>query len=280
MGNTVYRQYDQAALDAQYEQRTLVPDVASYMRGWRDASDEVRRRYDAISEVAYGSGERERIDLFPADRNGAPLVVFLHGGAWRRLSKDDALYPAPLYLERGIAFAAVGFDLVPAVTLARQVEQVGEALKWIRNNARRFGLDAEHFFLIGNSSGGHLAGMLMTEENRGVPRGALLVSGIYDLEPVQLSSRNEYLNLDPATAQALSPVERIPSNGAPLVVGWGGLELDEFQRQSSSFAAAWEQRGGVVERVFMPEKNHFDMTTALGEAGSPLLEPFFQLIEA
>ena len=277
MSALIYRHYDQDALDAQYEQRTLVSDVASYMQTWRAQSDKVRSQYDMISDLAYGSGQREHIDLFPVERSAAPLVLFFHGGAWKRLSKDDALFPAPLYLERGVAFAAAGFDLAPNVSLTQQVEQAGQALRWITTHAKRFGIDPRRIFLIGNSSGGHLAGMLMTKEH--IVQGALLVSGIYDLEPVQLSARNEYLHLDPASAKTLSPIEHIPSDGAPLVVGWGGQELEEFQRQSSSFADAWEQQGGTVQRVFMAQHNHFDMTTALGQAECPLFETFIQLIE-
>mgnify|MGYP002039385315 CR=1 FL=1 len=248
------------------------------MQTWREASNKVRSQYDLVSDLAYGTGQRERIDLFPANRAHAPLVLFFHGGAWRRLSKADALFPAPLYLERGIAFAAAGFDLAPKVSLTKQVEQASQALHWIANNAKRFGIDPRRIFLIGNSSGGHLAGMLMTKEK--ISRGALLVSGIYDLEPVQLSARNEYLHLDPATAKALSPIEHIPPNGAPLVVGWGGKELEEFKRQSCSFADAWEHRGARVERVFMAEHNHFDMTSSLGQADCPLFEAFIQLIKS
>ena len=282
MSTLVYRQYDQDALDAQYEQRTLVPDVASYMRQWREASDHVRAEHDLVAELSYGASERERIDLFPADRVGSALVLFFHGGAWRRLSKQDALFPAPSFLEHGIAFAAAGFDLVPGVSLAHQVAQSRQALAWIRANARRFGVEEERIFLIGNSSGGHLAGMLMGTDDTGEPTpvaGGLLVSGIYDLEPVRLSSRNEYLNLDADTAKALSPVERVPSNCRPLIVGWGGRELDEFQRQSAEFATVWEQHDGEIERVFLPTHNHFDMTTEIGRREGPLIEAFIRLIE-
>ena len=111
---------------------------------------------------------------------------------------------------------------------------------------------------------------------RPCPR-ALLVSGIYDLEPVRLSSRNEYLNLDQGAARDLSPIERIPSVCRPLVIGWGGRELDEFQRQSSTFAAVWEKHG-AVEQVFMAEHNHFDMTSELGRPESSLLQPFIDRV--
>ena len=286
----VYGRYDQPALDAQYEQRTLVPAEAvdGYIREWRESSERVRSAYEVIADLDYGAGERESLDFFPAARPDAPLVLFVHGGAWRRLSKDEFSYPAPGFLERGIAYAVAGFDLVPAVTLAEQVDQVRRALAWAHANASRFRIDAKRIYLLGNSSGGHLAGMLMGEgqgvgeSQRQTPlaRGALLVSGIYDLEPVRLSSRNDYLDLDPASARSLSPIARIPSGGRPLIVGWGERELDEFQRQSREFAAAWAEQGGAVHTVVRPTCNHFDMTTELGQPESPLLQPFVEMIAA
>ena len=141
----------------------------------------------------------------------------------------------------------LGFDF-------EEVDDAGEYLPDLdpdRADASRFRIDAKRIFLLGNSSGGHLAGMLMGAGEAPLARGALLVSGIYDLEPVRLSSRNEYLQLDPATAR--SPSERMPSGGRPLIVGWGEGELDEFQRQSREFAAAWSESGGAVRTVIRPE---------------------------
>ena len=279
----VYRQYDQSALDAQYDQRTLVPDVSDYLRRWREDSERVRTRYDRVPDLCYGPGPRERIDLFPAACRGSPLVLFFHGGAWRRLSKDEFHYPAPGFLERGIAYAAAGFDLVPSVPLAKQVDQARRALAWMHANAKRYGVDEQRIFVLGNSSGGHLAGMLMCaagDGERSPARGGLLVSGIYDLEPVRLSSRNEYLNLDRRAARDLSPIQRIPSACRPLIVAWGGRELAEFQRQSGAFAETWAKRGGVVEEVIMAQHNHFDMTSELGDPRSPLLRPFITMVRA
>ena len=278
----VYGSYDQTALDAQYEQRTLVtaPAVDGYIREWRDSSERVRIEHEVIADLDYGPGERERVDIFPVAAPDAPMVLFVHGGAWRRLSKDEFSYPAPGFLQRGIAFAVAGFGLVPAVTLAEQVDQVRRALAWVHANASRFRIDAKRIHLLGNSSGGHLAGMLMGAGEAPLARGALLVSGIYDLEPVRLSSRNDYLDLDPASARSLSPITRIPSGGRPLIVGWGERELDEFQRQSREFAAAWGEQGGPVHTVVRPTCNHFDMTTELGQPESPVLQAFLEMIAA
>ena len=126
-----------------------------YFSQWRETSDRVKAEYDLVGNLAYGSGERERVDLFPVDGTDCALALFFHGGAWRRLSKDKFLYPAPVFLDHGIAFAAVGFDLVPAVTLAHQVAQARQALAWIRNNAKQFGIDPERIFSSATLPGAH-----------------------------------------------------------------------------------------------------------------------------
>ena len=86
------------------------------------------------------------------------------------------------------------------------------------------------------------------------------------------------MTLDANEAVELSPLRRIPPHGPSLIVAWGGRELEEFQRQIHEFATAWQAAGGELEEIVMPEHNHFDMTTELSRAGSPLLVPFIELI--
>ncbi len=281
--SAVYLHYDQAALDAQYDQRTLVRDPGPYEREWREGSDAARALPGLHADLAYGEGPRECLDLFlPRGDGPFPLVAFFHGGGWTRHDKSKFAFPAPAFLEHGIAFAAVGFDPVPQVRLEAQVAEARAAVEWLQDAAVRLGIDADAVFAAGHSSGAHLAASLVTGDDDVPPadvKGALLVSGIYDLEPVRLSARNEYLQLDAAQALALSPIARIQPDPCPLVIAWGGGELDEFQRQSGAFADAWEAAGGAVTRVHRPRVNHFAITRELADPTGEVLAPFFDLIE-
>ncbi|MCP5154155.1 MAG: alpha/beta hydrolase [Ectothiorhodospiraceae bacterium] len=281
--STVYRDYDQAALDAQYEQRTLVPDISEYEREWVTGSEAARRWPHIRPDLAYGPGARERVDLYlPSGAGPHPLVVFYHGGAWTRFEKASWSFPAPVFVERGIAFAVAGFHLTPEVRLEVQAEQAASALAWLHRHAAELALDPTRVFAAGHSSGAHLAAMVTTAARGTEPlptRGALLVSGIYDLEPVQRSARNGYLHLTPEQARALSPIARIPPRPAPVIVAWGGGELAEFQRQSRTFADAWAEAGGAVTRVPCPEHNHFAITRELARPTGPALAAFLDLIE-
>jgi len=282
-GVPVWLGYDQAALDAQYDQRTLVRDIDPFEREWRQRSAEARQMRGLHADLAYGDSPRQRVDLFLPNGSGPfPLVVFFHGGGWTRHDKEKFAFPAPAFVEHGIAFACVGFDLTPSVRLEVLLAQARRGLDWLIANAARFGLDADAVFTAGHSSGAHLAACMITGDDAAPPadvKGALLVSGIYDLEPVRLSARNQYLHLDAGQAAALSPIGRIAADPCPVVVAWGGGELAEFQRQSAAFADAWERAGGDVRRVVLAQANHFTITRELADATGDVLGAFLALIE-
>jgi len=280
-GAAVFLDYDQAALDAQYDQRSLVKDTSRYEKDWRSGSNAARAELRVRGDLVYGASERQRMDLFSPEGEGPfPVALFVHGGAWTRHGKEKFAFPAPAFVGDGVAFACVGFDLVPQVSLAEQVAQVRHALDWLQSNAEELGVDADAVFVAGHSSGAHLAATLITGDRAPDVKGALLLSGIYDLEPVRLSARNEYLKLDEDQARMLSPIGHIPSSPCPLIVGWGHRELDEFQRQSRAFAEAWEAAGGSTTAMGLRGHNHFDIVRELADPTSEPMAAFLELIES
>jgi arylformamidase len=261
----VYRDYTQEQLDAQYNQLSIVGDNSGYKQRKIEESARVRAKLDSILDVAYGPSRQERLDVLKCNRPGAPTLVFLHGGAWKGGHKDDVSFIAEPYVEAGANVVTVNFALVPEVRLDEQVRQASAAIAWAYKNARSYGGDHERVFVTGHSSGGHLTGMMMVTDwtTFGLPADALKggapFSGMFDLEPVQLSWRNTYLKMDREEALALSSIRRIPDRVMPLVIGYGGGELDEFRRQSREFAAAWRDRGYPCTEIELPGLNHFEV---------------------
>ena len=273
-----WQSYAQAELDANYDQTTIVPDNRPYKERKRTESAAARAVLDGVLDVPYGTQPRERLDVFPATASMAPVQVFIHGGAWKSGDKSEVSYPAPVYHAAGAAFVAVGFDLVPAVPLETQVRQCRAAVAWLYRHADRFGIDRERIHVSGHSSGSHVAAMVaVTDWPRlaGLPadlvRGAAAVSGIFDLEPVRHTWRNDYLGLDGARAHALSPIHHIPTTDIPMVVGVGGDELPEFRRQSHAFAAAWRAAGQACVSVLVDGRNHFELGADFGDPASPVI---------
>jgi len=150
-------------------------------------------------------------------------------------------------------------------------DQVRRAVAWVYKNAASFGGDPNRIYVSGHSSGAHLAGVVLTTDWKkefGLPsdilKGGLLISGMYDLKPVRLSARSNYVKFDDAMEQALSSQRHLDKLSAPLIVAHGTLETPEFQRQTREFAAAVKAAGKPVELIVCEGYNHFEMAETFG----------------
>src|SRR5690606_36141629 len=111
-------------------------------------------------------------------------------------------------------------------------------------------------YVVGHSAGGHLTAMAMGHP---AVRGALAISGIYDLEPIRLSWLNEELRLDAAEVERISPIRHLPEQSAPLLLSVGADELPELRRQSAEYWCAWAMRGLPGMMASMAGENHFSI---------------------
>ncbi len=276
---TAYRGYDQAALDAQYNCRAMVPEHPRHIETWAHDSAVLRAACpDARLDLAYGPGERERLDFFPA-KPGAPLHVFIHGGYWRALDKANFSYPAAAFASAGIAYAAINYPLAPHASVDTIVASIRRAVSWLSANTADLGIDPAGISISGHSAGGHLTAMALADPAlpHGAVRGAALISGLYDLEPIRLSYLNGELGLDAAAARRNSPVHAAPSVRCPILLAVGGRESPEFQRQQASFANAWRESCMRMETVISEDDDHFSIVGHLGKPDSALFRAIARL---
>jgi arylformamidase len=261
---TVFLAYDQAELDRQYDQRAWAANATDVILRYADDSDAVRARLGAPQVHAYGASAAETLDLYRAAVTPAPLHAFVHGGAWRLLSKRESAFAAELFVDAGAHFAALDFALIPAVTLREMAAQARRALAWLYREADAIGVDRHRIFLSGHSSGAHLAALAAVTDWRdfGLPpdlvKGTLCACGIYDLRPVRLSARNDYVRLDEAMEQELSPQRHLARLNGVLVVACAEHDSDEFRRQAREFAAA-----AGVDLLVGEGLNHFELAETL-----------------
>jgi len=283
----MWRNYTKAELDAQYDQKTVVSEEDFQLHRKHKAAESARVRAEmaasTLLDVPYGPGATETLDIFKAPLKGGPTHIFIHGGAWKSGKKDDVSYPAESFVARGANYVALNFGLVPAVTLNEQVRQARAAVAWTCAHARDFDADPGRIFVSGHSSGGHVAGMVAVtdwERDFGLPadavKGVAAISGMFDLEPVQHSWRNDYLSLDDATAALLSPIRHIPDHAPSLIVGYGAGELDEFKRQSREFAVAWRARGHSCVEIELPGLTHYEVNYQFNNPQGALLQAIFK----
>ena len=272
-GSPVFLNYDQAALDAAYDQAAYAPNREQLIERRIGDSGMARARIGEPERFAYGSAEIEWLDIYRTGRTAAPVFVFIHGGAWRSGRAKDFAAPAEMFLAAGAHYIVPDFAWVQDVggSLMVLADQVRRAIAWVYNNIARFGGDPNLLYVGGQSSGGHLAAVALTtdwQHKFGLPanivKGGICISGMYDLEPVRLSARSRYVAFDDATVAELSPMRHLDRLLAPVVVAYGTCETPEFQRQNREFAAAVKAAGKQVRLLVGEHYNHFELPETLG----------------
>jgi arylformamidase len=271
-GPPVYLDYDQAALDAAYDQAAYAPNREQLIKRRIRDSELTRLRIGQPERVGYGPADIERLDIYRTERDAAPVFIFIHGGAWRSGRSKDFATPAEMFLAAGAHYVVPDFAWVQDVggSLMVLADQVRRAVVWVYDNAELLGSDRNQIYIGGQSSGGHLAAVALTTDwprDFGLPvdiiKGGMCISGMYDLTPVRLSARNSYVAFDDATVAALSPIRHLDRLHAPVIVAYGTCETPEFQRQNREFAAAVETAGKKVRLLVGENYNHFELPETL-----------------
>ncbi|MCX8005079.1 MAG: alpha/beta hydrolase [Burkholderiaceae bacterium] len=280
----VHPPYEPAFCEREYNARAAIAEHPQFFARWAESAAATRRRHACLLDLPYGETAAERVDVFPARAADAPLLVFIHGGYWRSLDKGDFSWLAPPFVERGVAVALPNYGLAPATPIEDIVRQMLAMLAWLYRHASELGFDRSRIVVAGHSAGAHLAAMLAAarwqDYAADLPpqmiHGALLVSGIFDLEPlVYAPFVNVDLRLDVARARRLSPAYLPPASAAAVVVAVGAEESGEFRRQSALLAARWS---AVVRRTLtIPARHHLSVCDALAEPEAPLFNAALDL---
>lgn len=277
------------ALNSNFMPRIAVPDYESWLGEDLRQSSQVRAELaqsGAQFDRRYGQGPRQLIDLIPARTDRAPILVWVHGGYWRALSKEHYTNIAPPLIAAGAAVALVGYDLCPTVTLSALLAQTRDALRWVRANAAELNGDRDRIILAGNSAGAHICAMALQHDwsgeefDAGSLRAAALITGIYDLSPVPSLPVQAEVRLGAEDVQSLSPLKLPILHQAKCLVAVGAEEPPLWIDQSSRYHE--KLRRADVESNFMlvPGRHHFSITRDLTDAQSPLAHAVADLLQS
>ena len=282
---TNWRNWTLAERERQYSPSSCVAAIEPFIEAYIARSREAEKQFRCRKNLPWGERPDEIFDYFPAASAHAPLLVYFHGGYWQEHSKDESLFAAPDCVANGIAFAAIDYTLAPRATLGTIVEQCRRAIASLHRQAATVGFDARRIYVAGNSAGAHLAAMLLVagwQAAYGLAddavAGAVLLSGIYDLEPLMGTYIDAALHLTGADVAELSPLRLKMGQPVRTIVAWGENETDEFKRQSGAFAVALAGDGFPVSTFELAGTNHFDIVFAMMNRESVLGEAVIELI--
>ena len=276
MSAVVYKGFRKEEIEFHFNPQVAVPDHPRWAEGRRKASLRVRGTVKSWLNVPYGNSPRQVMDIFPGDKAGTPVLVYIHGGYWRGGSKDDNCQFAEVFVRRGVTVVVLEHDLCPSVTVTEIVRQARSAVAWVYGHISAYGGDPSRLYLSGSSAGGHLVAMALAHdwEKQGLPRhmikGAVAISGVYDLDAVLHVSVNEEIRLDAESARENSPFLHPPLPYTPLVVAVGGSEPRGWKQMSEDFFRLCKERGVECEYLEIPDAHHFSLSSHLADPDSPL----------
>jgi arylformamidase len=259
-------------IEFQFNPRHAVRNVEEHAARLQQRSAIARDRHQGLIDLRYGPGPLATLDVFRAEQAHAPVHVFLHGGYWRGRDKSDFSFLADALVPQGITLVVMNYDLCPQVELPAIVDQVAMGLNWVQQHATDWGADPSRYSASGHSAGAHLIAAVLARHAHaqslpiGLPSSAVLISGVYDLEPVLSISVNQEIRLRPEQVAPLSPLRHLPCQPVRLDVVVGGAETPGFIEQSKQFAAHCAEHGAKARFMHIEDADHY---TVLRQLESP-----------
>ena len=272
----IYKQYDQAALDRQYNNRLQVPDYLFYLQRWELLSRQTEKKYTSIKDIPYGELPLELLDIYPSSLPQSKTLIYIHGGYWQRLDKSDFHFITEAFQSYNFTTVILNYPLAPAVSLDQIVLSCCKAIQWLHQNLSQYNGDSHQMYVAGHSAGGHLAAMLMTTDwsHFNLPgeviKGYCAMSGLFNLTPIRLSDINEVLKMDQDMVLRNSPVQLKPLTQSPLLLAVGADESDEFKDQGRELYADWKEKSISLQLLEIPGLNHYSILETIIEPTSSL----------
>ncbi|XP_061736882.1 kynurenine formamidase isoform X1 [Nerophis ophidion] len=245
--------------------------IKAHIKALKEGTERARGLAQTLLNVPYGDGDGERLDAYipTTDSLDMPLVVYLHGGYWQFLSKEESGFMAVPLVDKGVVVVAVGYDVAPKGNMDLMVSQVRKSIvSVVQQYSHISGL-----YLCGHSAGAHLAAMVLStdwSQYSVTPqiKGAFLVSGIYDLLPILSTYINEPLKMTEEVAIRNSPNKlihllKLSSSGCQIVVAVAENDSPEFRKQSEDYYKMLKETGLNVTMEDVPNTDHFNIIEQL-----------------
>lgn len=258
-----------------YENPAHIPNAEKIRTTWPKKASNFRKKLVKQSraqlDIRYGKNPRNLLDIFLPEKEPVGLMVFIHGGYWRRFSKDMFSHLAQGALDNGYAVAMPSYTLCPNLNVGGITKEVGAAI----NHAAK--LIKGGIYIVGHSAGGHLASRMVCKNTplklsvQKRIKNTMSISGVSDLRPLLGVNVNEDIRLTKKEATAESPALLEPMKNAKLTCWVGMNERSEFIRQNALLANIWHGLGADITLIEEQNTNHFTVVDGLMDSESDML---------
>ena len=284
---------DRDYINREYSPSSCIDDINVYIQQYIQLSNIAKNHAFEQNllhrNIQYGERKTQSLDLYlPIGHPQNKLMVYIHGGYWQELSKEESSFAATNFQQQGFHFAVIDYTLAPDASITDIVEENRNAIAWLYQHAAQFSYKPQEIYVSGSSAGAHLA-MMMLQTNwseyvidcqENIIKGVCAVSGIYDLQPLLPTYVNELLSMDLREAKTNSPVLQALPKPAPVIIAFGENETREFKRQSKIMRDKLCSEGFDVQFEEIKGRNHFDVIIDLSEKSTWLSQQTIKLMNS
>lgn len=268
-------------LNREYSPSSCINDMNIYIQQYISLSQRAMALANSEDllhvDLQYGERQTQCLDLYmPIQSPKASLMVYIHGGYWQELSKEESSFAATNFQQHGFHFAVIGYTLAPNASLTEIVQENRQATAWLYTKAAMFGYNSEQIYICGSSAGAHLAMMMLQTDwsdyiinyQGNIIKGVCAISGIYDLQPLIDTYINEQLKMDITEAKKNSPIMLPLPKAVPIIIAFGENETNEFKLQSKKMYERLLTHGFEVQYKEIYGRNHFNVIVDLCDESS------------
>lgn len=245
-------------MELDYSVRKALPEYPQIFQDWSNRTISAKSKWRCLLDLRYGEHPRECYDVYLVDKEDSekPWIVFLHGGYWQAMSKNESGYLADTICGQGYNLVVPSYPLASEVSLYGTVDAVARLLHR-QGPLFRHPPQAHKYWLCGHSAGAHLALSILDKPDVCLPESILGVSGLYDLEPLIQTSMGRGIGLSPQQALELSPIYKPSPTHIPIDLTYGSLETGGFSWQVEALTRAWSSSN--VRSTEYPNVHHLNI---------------------
>lgn len=220
--------------------------------------------YGIAPDVVFDAAKGLALDIYkPSGAKNAPVVVFFYGGRWSEGSKNDYKFAGQALASKGFVAVLPDYRHYPAVKFPAFVQDAARAVQWTFERIRGYGGDPTKVFVMGHSSGAHLAAMLALNPeflkdaggDRARLRGMIGLAGPYDFIPITAPDMRDMFG-PPERFELSQPITFVDGENPALLLLHGEDDDVVWPHNTKNLAAAVIKAGGPVETVLYPEMSH------------------------